>query len=87
MKKKTKLKGMWFKIKVPVPKNFSKVKDYRMFAQAFALLQVSKSLQNLKIAYFVLHTRKWRPYGLFSFFTELDRSPLFPVLLTVCKII
>ena len=49
---------MWFKIKVPVPKNFSKVKDNRMFAQAFALLQVFKSTQNLKIAYFVLHTRK-----------------------------
>ena len=47
--KKSKLKGMWFKIKVPVPKNFSKVKDYRMFAQAFALLQVFKSTQNLKI--------------------------------------
>ena len=77
---------MWFQIKVPGPKNFSKVKNYRMFAQVFALLQVFKSTQNKKIAYFVLHTRKWRPYGLFSF-TELDRSPLFPVLLTVCKII
>ena len=43
---------MWFKIKVPVPKNFSKVKNYRMFAQVFALLQVFKSTQNEKNSLF-----------------------------------